>query len=151
MARRRDVMKKMVLFALLFATVAGAAFAGTYVNPKFNTYYQCHYTNYTGPASQDGFSIFINPSGSLDGVLWGTERFQVPYLSGWDNTRVAFAKPVNRYFIDPLTGEQFLLWTTVEFTSADGQCKATRISEGGNRIDFNNCTTSYSRICKTYW
>ena len=144
-------MKKVVLFALLFAAVAGAASAQTYMQPKFNVYYKCHYTNYTGPATQDGFSIFVNQSGGLSGVLWATERFQVPYLSGWDNGRVAFAKPVNRYFIDPWTGERILVWTTVEFTGPDGQCKATRISEDGDRMDFGNCTTGYTRTCKTYW
>ncbi|HKI06106.1 MAG TPA: hypothetical protein VKK31_29270 [Thermoanaerobaculia bacterium] len=137
-------MKKVVLFALLLAAVAGVASAQTYVEPKLNTYYQCNYTNYTGPATPGGFSIFINPSGSLSGVLWATEKFQVPYLTGWDNWRVAFAKPVNRYI------EGYLISTTVEFTSPDGQCKATKISQGGNRIDFNNCTTGYSRVCTTY-
>lgn len=136
-------MKKIVLSALLFATLAAAAHA--HVQPKFNTFYSCNYTNYSGLASDPGFSIFESPWISPT-LLRGIERFQVPYLTGWDNQKVTFAKPVDILVYGYVIGTQW------EFTVNPGgpQCKDTRVTQAGNRIDFLQCTDGHSRVCTTY-
>ena len=47
-------LKRIAVFALLLiaATASARAF-----EPKCNVNYQCHYTNYSGPAVQDGVWI----------------------------------------------------------------------------------------------
>jgi hypothetical protein len=137
-----EVMKKVVLFALLFAAVAGAAQA--YVNPKCGVAYHCSYTNYPDPIVNGGISIFdqcvwVNP-----GFVRGTEEFQTPY--GWDNRKFSFAKPVNGY------DAYGLPMTTWEFTinPYGPQCKTTKVMFGGDRIEFKDCTDGHSRVCTTW-
>lgn len=138
-------MKKAVVFALLFGTAAVAAEARVY--PKCNTYYRCTYTNYPDPIRNPGFSIFTDCVGANTDFIRGIEKYEVPYLTGWDNKKFTFAKPVDSY--DPYS---YLPMTTWEFTHNPygPQCKRTEVMFNGQRIDFENCTDGHSRVCTTY-
>lgn len=134
-------MKKMVLFALLFATVAASAQAA--VNPMCGVAYHCFYTNYPAPIVNGGISIF-------DQCVWGStfvrgiEEFQTPY--GWDNRKFTFAKPVNGYDANgaPITDWEFTI------NPYGPQCRKARVSVSGYRINFNDCSDGHSRVCLVY-
>jgi hypothetical protein len=140
-------MRKAVLFALLFATVAGAAEA--YMQPKCGVYYQCHYTNWPNPIPDPSFSFFTSCTGLGTNLIRGTEEFQSYYQGNviWDNRKFTFAKPVNGF--DPYT---YAPMTTWEFTinPSGPQCKRTEVMFSGNRIEFENCTDGHTRVCTTY-
>lgn len=136
-------MKKMVLFALLLAAFAGSAQA--IVKPKCDVAYRCYYYNYPNPITNPGISFFQSCVWVSPTFLRGIEQFQVPYGTGWDARKFAFANPGSDYF-DPNTYTWATDW---EFTinPYGPQCKQTRVSNYGNRIDFNDCTDGHSRVC----
>lgn len=131
-------MKKVVLLVLLCAVVSASAGHAIKL-PKWNVQYTCGYDNYSGPASDPGWSKWINPVGNTS-LLWATEVFKVPYLSGQDNHRVAWAKPVD--YPIPYAG-----YTRWEFTDGPVQCKDTRVSWNTTEILFQGCTDGHYRIC----
>lgn len=146
-------MRKIALFVLLLAAVAGAVQAQPpQVNPKCNVQYRCYYQNFPNPIVNGGVSIFNDCVWVRPDFLRGIEQFQVPYLTGWDNRKFVFAKPVpagSAYFDYALYS-----WATDwEFTinPSGPQCKKAKVTFSGNRIDFSNCTDGHSRICATYW
>jgi hypothetical protein len=140
-------MKKLFVFALLFAAVAGAAQA--YVEPTPNQDYYCDYVNPPAPSADPGLSFFtitrsLDPSGL---PIWrGTEYFDATW-GGTDNRKVTFAKPANMYFPDLNK-----VGTRWEFTinPSGPQCKSTDIVNdgyGGQDIYFRNCTDGHTRVC----
>jgi len=135
-------MKKAVLFALLFAVVAGAASATSFHTPTWNADYTCTYTNPPYP-SINGLSTFVNTSTQYDGagnpIYRGIEYYDASY--GLENRKFTFAKPVNMY-----SG----LFTRWEFTlnPYGPQCKQTDVYGGGQTIYFNNCTDGHTRRCE---
>lgn len=128
-------MKKGLLVLLCAAVSASAAHAIKL--PKLNVQYNCQYENYYGPASDPGWSKWINPVGNTY-LFWVTEQFKVSYLSGQDNHRVAWAKPVDF----PALG-----YTRWEFTDGPVQCKDTHVSWTTTEILFQGCTDGHFRIC----
>jgi hypothetical protein len=136
MTTKEKVMKKVVLFALLLAAVTAAS-AHAINLPMWNATYTCEYDNYSGPASDPGWSRWVNPIGNPP-LIYATEQFKVPYLSGQDNHRVAWAKPVHNYYYG---------FTTWEFTDSPVQCKDTRVYPGAYYIVFQNCTDGHTRYC----
>jgi opacity protein-like surface antigen len=136
-------MKKMILFALLFATVAASAQAA-HVQPLRNVLYQCRYTNPSGEASP-GFSRFDWIYMDSSELKQGIEYFDTTNW-GQDNRKMTFAKPVD--------GNSFLYgpYTTWESTIKYGrQCTNTAVLFGGHRIDFSQCSDGSSRTCTTYY
>jgi hypothetical protein len=141
-------MKKFVLFALLFATVAAFSPVSAHAQampPLQNHIYTCDVTNPT--------------QGDVDGTVWfsfvylnqfdfkrGIEYF--PATWGRDNRKADFAKPQDRYRINIRTGEYELFATDWEYTLplAGVQCRA-RVTEWGGRISFSSCTDGSTRIC----
>ena len=142
-------MKKMVLFALLFAAVAASAHAR--VDPKCNVQYRCYYQNYPGPILDGGVSIFTDCVWARPDLLRTIEKFQRPFNGNiiLDNRKATFAKGLGEYF------DYYLYsWATDwEFTinPYGPQCTKAEVSYSGNRIDFSNCSDGHSRVCATYW
>ncbi|HEX9941266.1 MAG TPA: hypothetical protein VGG03_04560 [Thermoanaerobaculia bacterium] len=136
-------MKKVVLFALLFAAVAASAYAVT--PPLENRLYKCDYTNPTMGEVDPGFSRFDFIYLDTPTDKRGIEYFDATW--GQDNRKVTFAKPVD--------GNSFLYgpFTTWEFTinPYGPQCKRAAVLFGGHRIDFSDCSDGHSRICTTYY
>lgn len=142
-------MKKIALFALLFAAAATAASAQTMFKPLSGVTYFCDYVNPTmDEVTPDGASRFDLTG---DTLLRGIETFLANH--GVDQRKVTFAKPANRFVIDPVTHDAVLVWTRWEFTINPGgpQCTSTLVSEGGQRISFQNCSDGHSRVCTTYF
>lgn len=139
-------MKKVVLFALLLAAVAASsAHAQEMFKPRTDRAYFCDYTNPTmNEVTPDGISRFVLSGTTL---LRGVENFLATY--GLDQRKVTFAKPMNRYLPDPITGELVLVWTRWEFTinPSGPQCTSARVSDGGDKISFFNCSDGHSRVC----
>lgn len=144
-------MKKIVLSALLLAVIATSAHAYE-MWPRTDRSYFCTYTNPTmNEVTPDGASRFVLSQIWLaDGsyLLRGVENFLANH--GVDQRKVTFAKPQNRYFPDPITGQPVLVWTRWEFTinPSGPQCTSATVYEGGNRISFQNCSDGHSRTCK---
>jgi hypothetical protein len=136
-------MKKAVLFALLFAVAMGALAQQPIYEPRWNVSYNCQYVNYSGPASNPGWSYWTIRVRSNPSLIWATEVFKVDYLSGRDNHAVAWAKPVTvREGPWP-----YLSYTIWEFTDGSVQCKDTRVYEGSYSIGFSNCNDGHTRRC----
>jgi hypothetical protein len=132
-------MKKVVLFALLFAAATASAFAHT--EPQMNKIYSCSYNNYSGPAKAPGLSWWEKRPGSTTSILYTFESFQLPPNgTTWENYKATWAKPST----DPYG------FTTWEFTFKDGpQCKQTVVTPGGYSISFSQCTDGHTRYCFT--
>jgi len=132
-------MKKIVLFALLFAiTAATSAYAHS--EPQMFKIYVCDYTNYSGPAKDPGLSWWEKRPGSSTEILYTFEHFLLPDGSTWENYKATWAKPAT-----DLYG-----FTTWEFTFYGGpQCKRTVVSPGGYTISFSQCTDGHTRYCYT--
>lgn len=139
-------MKKVVLFALLLATVAAASAQAAHHEPIWGATYHCDYYNYFGNATDPGWSIWFNPVRYYPGgtlLIRAQERFQAPYGPGYDTYNVSWAKPETPpYWHAP---------TTWEFTFAGGpQCKKTEVSYDRRFISFNDCTDGHSRTCSLW-
>lgn len=136
-------MKKVVLFALLLTTVAASsAFAQVHIEPKWNATYYCDYQNYTGNASDPGYSTWHSPQYFSPGgtpLIRAKETFTTSY--GTDTYKCSWAKPVT----PPYWGSP----TTWEFTfNPDGpQCKKTLVFPGAYKITFDECTDGHRRTC----
>lgn len=137
-------MKKVVLFALLFAAVVTASAQAAHVEPLQNTLYKCWYTNPPMQELNGGFSRFVWVYMNTTEQKRGIEYFDTTW--GLDNRKVTFAKPVDG-------GPPYNPITTWEFTinPSGPQCKQTIVRFSGSRIDFNDCTDGSSRVCTTYW
>lgn len=135
-------MKKVVLFALLFAAVVVSAQAQSFNTPSWGEDYTCTYTNPPYP-SVNGLSTFVKTSTQYDAsgnpIYRGIEYFDTSY--GTDNRKLTFAKPVHMYYG---------LFTRWEFTINPGgpQCKNTDVHGWGHMIYFNNCTDGHTRQCE---
>jgi len=137
-------MKRIVLFALLFAVTAAAAQA--HVEPIWGAPYTCYYSNYTGNATNGGTSVWVDtgrfyPGDGTQLLIRCLESFDTSY--GGDTYKCSWAKPVTSR--DPY----FRLFTTWEFTFGPSgpQCKKTVVRYEGAQISFSNCTDGHSRIC----
>jgi len=138
-------MKKIVLFALLFAVAAVAVQAQT-LAPIPNRYYYCGYTNPTMHEKNPGFSIFAISGTSY---IQGIEYFQA-LLNGreyWENRKVTWAKPFDMWIINA-RGEEVLRGTRWEFTinPSGPQCTNTIVRPDGS-IYFGSCSDGHSRTC----
>lgn len=150
-------MKKIASFVLMLLIVVLAAAAHAerlHVNPLFRQPYSCDYS--PGPWTTEydpGASSFGNPSWINSGLVYAIEGFESSTV-GFDNRRIAFAKPVDwcgqedPYCLDPTSVAVRTSW---EFTIVNGvQCKDTRVSNNGTRIVFSACTNGKSRVCIAY-
>ena len=135
-------MKKVVLFALLLAAVTAASAHAIDHEPLWGASYYCDYSNYSGNASDPGFSTWHTPVRYYPGgtlLIRAKETFTTSY--GSDTYNVSWAKPVT-----PLPTQYKP--TTWEFTFSGGpQCKKTIVSADSTVITFNECTDGHSRIC----
>lgn len=133
-------MKKIVLFALLLATVTAAS-AHAINEPRWGYRYTCYFDNYSGPAEDPGTTIWTVRTRTGQGpstIVWSYETFDVSYGTGTDTYKAAWAKPA-----DQSNG------TTVwEHTLNGGaQCKRTVVYPYGNYIFFEQCTDGHTRTC----
>jgi hypothetical protein len=137
-------MKKVVMFALLFAAVAAmSASAQTPppLQPLANHLYYCDYTNPSMGESDPGTSSFSFIYTNTTSLKQGIEYYDVPGRT--ENRKVTFAKPVNHYYQGVVT------WTDWEFTiNPSGPQCAARVTNGG--ISFTNCTDGSSRSCYAF-
>ncbi len=138
-------MKKVVLFALLLATVTAASAHAAHHEPLWGATYFCDYTNYVGNASDPGYSTWHNPVRYFPGgtlLIRAQETFTTSY--GTDTYNVAWAKPNTPF---PMASKP----TTWEFTFSGGpQCKKTVVSADSTVITFNECTDNHGRFCFLY-
>jgi hypothetical protein len=131
-------MKKIVLSALLLATVAASAHAIT--GPRFNVLYTCYYSdNYTGAAESPGWSFWQQRTGSTSTLIYTNETFKTSW--GSDTYRATWAKPYDVGYPYYYTRWEFT------FNPYGPQCKDTRVY--GAYIEFRNCTDGHSRTCWT--
>ncbi len=126
-------MKKVVLFALLLATVAAAS-AHAVVLPRSGSYFCYHFQNgyFIGTGSSE-----INVAGSFT-LQRGIERFKDPGMTFIDNRKVTFAWKSD----NPSSG--YSVW---EFTINPGgpQCKKAYVYS--NAIFYTECDTIAERDC----
>jgi len=137
-------MKRIVLFALLFAAVAAAGHAQA-LKPQSGVRYKCTYTKTVFNEVNPGWSIFTL-SGD-DQLLRGIEDYQAQTSTGKDNRKATFAKPFDIIVTNP-HGEEVLRGTRWELTinPSGPQCTNTVIRPGG-RIEFGSCSDGHSRVC----
>ncbi len=134
-------MKRIVLFALLFA-VTTVASAAAFHTPSWGEDYTCTYTNPPYP-SVNGISTFVKTSTQYDAagnpIHRGIEYYDASY--GTENRKFTFAKPVNMYYG---------LFTRWEFTIGPSgpQCKKTDVYGWGQTIYFIDCGDGHSRTCE---
>jgi len=138
-------MKKLVLFALLFAVATTSAHAA--VGPKPGRNYQCYYWNYSGVAVNGGKSTF-DVSGTT--LVRGIEYFDayLPRFGNYrENYKVTFMNPVPIRERDE-SGTWILVGTRWQFTfnPSGPQCTA-EIYDGGDSLFFFNCSDGHSRNC----
>jgi hypothetical protein len=131
-----EVMKKVVLFALLLATAAAAA-AHAVTEPRWGATYLCYYDNYSGNASDPGYSTWHSRVPLSSNLIASKETFTTSY--GTDTYKAAWAKPV-----DQANGST--LWEFT-FNPYGPQCKKTFVYPGAYTITFNECTDGHSRTC----
>ena len=132
-------MKRIVLFVLMFAAVAGSAFAvpPQYERPLFGRLYFCDYSNYSGPAKDPGYSWWEYRTETAN-IIYTFEHFLLPN-GNYENYKAAWAKP------DLLDIYGKTKW---EFTFLNGpQCTNTIVFPGGSPIVFSGCSDGHSRTC----
>lgn len=130
-------MKKVILFALLFAAATTSAFA--HQEPQMWKIYSCSYDNYSGPALNPGPSYWEKRPGSWSDIIYTFEHFKKANGT-WDAYKANWAKPVTDDYG----------FTTWEFTFAGGtQCKRVVITPGGFTISFSQCGDGHTRYCWT--
>lgn len=148
-------MKKIALFALLLAVIAGTAgtaHAVTYYEPTPGADYTCDYTNPPPPTKDPGISTFditrsLDPSGK---PIWrGIEYFDALWgsMTYVDNRKVTFAKPQS----PPVWSPYYHLYGTVwEFTinPYGPQCTKTTVYGDGKIIVFQQCSDGHTRTCE---
>ncbi len=132
-------MKKVVLFALLLATVAAAS-AHAINEPQWGASYTCDYSNYSGNATDYGTSYWLEtsrvwPGGTL--LIRSNETFTTSY--GTDTYKASWAKPEPGPY-----GSTIWEFT---FNPYGPQCKKTIVYSGSYYIDFQQCTDGHSRFC----
>ncbi|HEV8240306.1 MAG TPA: hypothetical protein VGS57_13130 [Thermoanaerobaculia bacterium] len=160
-------MKKLSAFALLLLAFAAAsvtaahaaAIAGTHV-PLFRQPYLCDYSPGPWTTERDpGITAFgseqwfdTNGDGLLD-LVFANEGFESTTV-GFDNRRIAFAKPVDFCGLrDPgcLNPDSPVVRTDWEYTINNSiQCKHTSVSDYGRRIIFSGCSNGKTRVCNLY-
>ena len=130
-------MKKVVLFALLLATVAAASAHAINNEPRWGATYICYYDNYTGNASDPGYSTWSSRVQLSPTLITSKETFTTSY--GTDTYKAAWAKP------EPQANGS-TLWEFT-FNPYGPQCKRTIVYPGSYTITFNECTDGHSRVC----
>jgi hypothetical protein len=152
-------MKKVVLSALLLATVAVSASAEIYrgnngVNysgPNRGQYYNCNWTNYSGSAVNPGYSywtwtaVYQMPDGTP--MPRGTEHFLAENRYGqefWEGYKATWAKPVNR--TDPY-GISYTEWEYT-FNPYGPQCRKAQVYYNAFQLVFTECSDGHSRTCR---
>ena len=134
-------MKKIVLFALLLATVAAASAHAANLEPRWGARYYCYYDNYSGNASDPGFSTWkqpvrYNPDGNL--LIRALEDLDTSY--GGDTYKCSWAKPEPQ--ANGTTKWEFT------FNPYGPQCKKTTVyPPNAYAITFEECTDGHSRTC----
>lgn len=141
-------MKRIALFALLFAVAAVSAHAT--VEPLWGTPYVCDYSNYSGNATNHGNSTWVqtsrtNPGGTL--LIRGLESFATSY--GGDTYKCSWAKPSPDY-LDPVFYTSATDWEFT-FNPSGPQCKKATVTLYGHIIRFSNCTDGHFRTCRSLW
>jgi len=131
-------MKKVALIALLLAaTLATAAQAATW--PVSNQTYKCYYDNYTGLASDPGYSswalVTVSPT-----LKRGNETFTTSY--GTDAFKTSWA-----YKGEVSYGSNF----EFTFNPSGPQCTQTHVLYNGAVIQFRSCSDGHTRDCYLYW
>ncbi len=153
-------MKKVVLSALLLATVAVSASAEIYrgndgVNysgPDRNQRYSCTWTNYSGSAVTPGYSYWTWTAVYLNGadgkpMPRGTEHFLAENRYGQrfeEGYKATWAKPVNR------TDQYGLPYTEWEYTfnPYGPQCRKANVYFNAFQLVFSECSDGHSRTCQ---
>jgi len=141
-------MKRTAVIALLFVAIAGATYAQdvSYYPLSTGHAFICTYTNPTFHETNGGLSVFS--IGSPSSFMRGIEGFESD-LVGFDNRKVAFAKP-HDFIIQGPHGDR-LLGTRWEFTinPYGPQCSALVNGSGiAQTINFTQCTDGSARSCK---
>jgi hypothetical protein len=137
-------MKKIAAFGLLFVAAAFAAQA--YMTP-LPYRYRCDYNFPIQGATDPGYSYFTL-KGTAN-LMTGTENYSANTSTGWDNRKIAFAKPVNHQIPNP-NGPGFIVdGTTYEFTinPVGPQCTDTFVTNNGLTIYFDSCSDGHRRTC----
>lgn len=130
-------MKKAILCAFLLATFTVAA-AQAQEGPRMGVIYKCSYSDYTGTASNPGWSFWQQRPGSTANLVYTFETFKTSW--GSDTYKANWANPV---LVLPL------FYTRWEFTFAGGpQCKETRVWPGAAIIQFLDCSDGHTRVCQ---
>ena len=152
-------MKKVVLSALLLATVAASASAEiyrgsdgvSYSGPNRGQLYNCTWSNYSGSAVNPGYSYWTWTAVYMDGsgkpMPRGTEHFLATDRYGqefWDGYKATWASPDNR--IDPYTGTTYTEWEFT-FNPYGPQCKKANVYFNAFKLTFNECGDGHSRTC----
>ncbi len=137
-------MKKVVLFALLLATVAAASAQAAHHEPKWGVPYLCFYDNYYGNASDPGYSVWYNQVPVNSNLIRALEDLDTSY--GGDTYKCSWAKPNT-------PGLPAYNPTTWEFTfnPSGPQCKNTTVSPNRSVIIFQDCTDGHTRTCYSVW
>jgi hypothetical protein len=126
-----------LLFVLLFGAAASAHAVG--VEPLFNRIYYCSYTNYDGPANENGRSWFELRS-RAGNLVYTYEHFEAPW--GWDNQKMTWAWKSD---VPSYLGS---IWET---TTYDGvQCKRTEVLYNAVVINFKQCNDGHTRSCTAF-
>jgi len=146
-------MKKVVLFALLAAAAVSASaesFAGPggpFYGPDRGAIYQCHYSNYSGSAKDDGFSWWeLTVFTAADGrpMLRGTEHFDAV-----DRYGNVFPEGYKATWSAPRDVSHTYGLTTWDYTfnPYGPQCKSARVAYFGYQLTFSQCSDGHSRTC----
>lgn len=117
-------MKKIALFALLFAAAATSAFAHSY--PQKGKVYLCYYDDdYSGPAKNPGLSWWERRAGSTTELLFTTEHFQKANGT-WDGYFANWSYPRTDSYG----------FTTWEFRFINGPFCQVLVTPGGYTLEF---------------
>jgi hypothetical protein len=131
-------MKNVVLSALLLAA-ALATSAQAVTPPAANQTYKCYYDNYSGLASDPGYSSWAL-TGSPTFLLRGNETFTTSY--GTDAFKTAWA-----YKNEVPYGSNY----EFTFNPSGPQCTQTHVLYNGVVIQFRSCSDGHIRDCYLYW
>jgi hypothetical protein len=145
-AKEIEVMKNIVLAALLAAAVIPAAQAQVH-QPTSGATYVCSYTNPAMHEKSPGLSTFSLTAYYGGTLLRGIENFQAYYQNQliWDNRKVSFSEPVD--FPSP-TDPDVIASTRWHFSidPAGPTCNVLVRNLGRNLI-FTGCSDGSSRSC----
>lgn len=131
-------LRKTVLALTALLLTAAASAEASFQLPKMgvNNKYWCSYSNYTGPASNSGWSWWeLRTSVPAQNLYYTYEHFQTSY--GEDNQKMTFAKP-----------KYVAYGTRWESTTYDGvQCTQADVLFGQTYLVFSGCNDGHSRTC----